>query len=207
MYGFRIVHIENVEYLLSHGMFHRNHAQADPNYVSIGDNNLIRQRNDYPVGINPPNGNLGEYIPFYFGPLSPMLYNIITGYRGITKRSQDEIVYIVCSVNVIANQCEGWCFTDGHAKNSISEFYNDLKYLSNIDWEIVAEKYWNNTEEDFDRMRKKQAEFLVKDYVPVNCISGIVVYDKDNKLFVEKIVSKLDLEIPVLINPDSKYYY
>jgi hypothetical protein len=71
----------------------------------------------------------------------------------------------------------------------------------------VAEKYWNNTEENFDRMRKKQAEFLVKDYVPVNCISCIVVYDKDNKLFVEKIVSKLDLEIPVLINPDSKYYY
>ncbi len=55
--------------------------------------------------------------------------------------------------------------------------------------------------------RKKQAEFLVKDYVYVNCISCIVVYNKDNKLFVEKIVSKLDLEIPVLINPDSKYYY
>jgi len=33
---FRIVHIDNVEYLLKHGMFTRNHSMADPNYINIG---------------------------------------------------------------------------------------------------------------------------------------------------------------------------
>lgn len=61
---FRIVHIDNVEYLLTNGMFTRSHAQADPDYINIGDNGLIEQRNTYPVGINPPNGVLGDLFHF-----------------------------------------------------------------------------------------------------------------------------------------------
>lgn len=204
---FRIVHIDNVEYLLAHGMFTRTHAQADPNYINIGDSTLIAQRNDYPVGINPPNGHLGEYVPFYFGPLSPMLLNIKTGYRGITQRPQADIVYIVCSVNTLVEHCDEWCFTDGHAKNSITEFYNDLDDLSEVDWGMVAERQWSNTEDDFDRMRRKQAEFLVKHHVPVNCISSIVVLNQARKDFVEEIINRLGLEIPVRVNPNNQFYY
>ena len=204
---FRIVHIDNVEYLLMHGMFTRNHAQADPNYINIGDSTLIQQRNDYPVSIDPPNGNLGEYVPFYFGPLSPMLLNIKTGYRGITQRHQREIVYIVCLVNALVEKCHEWCFTDGHAKNSITEFYNDLENLSKVDWNIVGERHWSNTEDDFDRMRRKQAEFLIKNHMPVNCISSIVVLNEAKKTFVEEIITRLGLEIPVQVNPNNKFYY
>lgn len=204
---FRIVHIDNVEYLLSHGMYHRNHSNSDPNYINIGDSTLIAQRNNYPVSINPPNGNLGEYVPFYFGPLSPMLLNIKTGYRGIRQRSQGEIVYIVCRVNTIAQSCEQWCFTDGHAKNSISGFYNDLVRLSEVDWNMVTERHWSNNEDDFDRMRRKQAEFLVKYHVPVSCISSIVVLNEIKKTIIEEIVNKLGLEIPVIVNPNNQFYY
>jgi len=101
------VHIENVEYLLTHGMFTKNHAQADPDYINIGDTGLIAQRNDYPVGIHPPNGVVGDYVPFYFGTLSPMLLNIKTGYRGITQRPQSDIVYVVCGVSTLVDNCEG----------------------------------------------------------------------------------------------------
>lgn len=204
---FRIVHIDNVEYLLTHGMFHRNHPQADPNYINIGDSTLIAQRNDYPVGINPPNGQLGEYVPFYFGPLSPMLLNIKTGHRGITQRPQDEIIYIVCQVNTLVEQCDEWCFTDGHAKNTITEFYNDLDNLSDVDWNMVPERHWKNTEDDFDRMRRKQAEFLVKNHVPFSCISSIVVLNQARKDFVEEIINRIGLEIPVRINPNNQFYY
>lgn len=57
---YRILHIDNIEYLLTNGIFHRNHANSDPNYINIGDSDLIAQRHDYPVGINPPGGVLGE---------------------------------------------------------------------------------------------------------------------------------------------------
>ncbi|HMT54904.1 MAG: DUF4433 domain-containing protein [Saprospiraceae bacterium] len=204
---FRIVHIDNVEYLLKHGMFTRNHSMADPNYINIGDSGLIAQRNTYPVSINPPNGVLGDCVPFYFGPLSPMLFNIKTGYRGITQRPQSEIVYIVCIVNTLIDNCKEWCFTDGHAKNAITGFYNNIDNLSEVDWNMVAERQWSNTEDDFDRMRRKQAEFLVKNHVPVNCISSIVVLNEARKTFVEEITTRLGLEISVQVNPNNQFYY
>jgi len=204
---YRIVHIDNVEYLLKHGIYTKNHPLADPNYINIGDTGLIAQRNVYPVNIDPPNGTLGDYIPFYFGGLSPMLLNIKTGYRGITQRPQSDIVYIVCRVDDIVKHCSEWCFTDGHAKNSLTTFYNDLSKLNEVDWDIVNLKYWNNTELDLDNMRRKQAEFLVKDYVPVNCLAGFIVYEEKNKDRINQIIEKLSLNLPVKINPNHNYYY
>ena len=151
---FRIVHIDNVEYILRNGMFIKDSPNADPDYINIGDTILIEQRNDYPVKLE-GYGTLGEYIPFYFGALSPMLLNIKTGYRGITKRPQSEIVYICCSLRQILDNCAEWCFTDGHAKNMLSGFYNHTDDLEKIDWDIVNERYWHDTENDNDRMRRK----------------------------------------------------
>ncbi len=203
---YRIVHVDNVEYILRNGMFARQHHDADPNYINIGDSTLIAQRNDYAVPIE-PGGNLGHYIPFYFGPLSPMLLNIKTGYRGIIKRPQADIIYICCNVDVIIAKCDEWCFTNGHAKNNISEFYNEIEFLDEIDWDIVRERYWNNNEQDFDRMRRKQAEFLVKNTVPVNCIDRIIVYNDQRRTQLRKMIKDFELDIRVLVNPNNDYYY
>ncbi|MFD1628947.1 DUF4433 domain-containing protein [Pseudopedobacter beijingensis] len=204
---YRILHINNMEYTLKNGLYHKNHEKADPGYINIGDQTLIQQRNDYPVDINPPNGLLGEYIPFYFGPLSPMLYNIYTGYRGVTRRPQQDIVYICCNLKDITDCCNEWCFTDGHAKNAITTFYNNLEHINLIDLDLAKQRYWNNTDDDFDRMRKKQAEFMVKYHIPANCIRNIVVYDKKAAEKIRNLVENLELEIEVHINPSGRFYY
>ena len=203
---FRMVHIDNVEYILQNGMFTKHHSMADPNYINIGDTTLIVQRNDYLVKIK-GYGKLGDYIPFYFGPLSPMLLNIKTGYRGVTKREQSDIVYICCRLDLIIDYCKQWCFTDGHAKDALTSFFNNLDSLDQVDWDIVSERIWKNTEDDFDRMRRKQAEFLVKDSVPVSSIGRIIVYNEERKLFVQDLIEYYGLNIPVRINPMNKYYY
>jgi len=187
-------------------MYNKNHAQADANYITIGDSILIQQRSEYPVGINPPNGLLGDYVPFYFGPLSPMLYNIATGYRAVTKRAQEDIIYICCSVKSIIDNCEQWCFTDGHAKNAITTFYNNLD-LKHVDIQLTGQRYWNNTEDDFDRMRKKQAEFLVKSHVPPNCIKNIVVYNAKSEEKVNNLVKEFKGDINIHVNPNKRFYY
>ena len=64
---FRMVHFDNLEYVLRNGMCTRNHTLADPDYINIGDSDLISQRQEYPAKIVPPGGNLGDYVPFYFG--------------------------------------------------------------------------------------------------------------------------------------------
>lgn len=66
---------------------------------------------------------------------------------------------------------------------------------------------WNNNEEDYDRMRRKQAEFLVKEHVPVKCIGCIIVLNEEKRIFVQNLVDTLLPKIPVRVNPDNKYYY
>ena len=203
---FRIVHIDNVEHLLQHGMFTRNHINADPDYINIGDTNLIAQRNDYPVGLT-GFGNLGDYVPFYFGPLSPMLLNIKTGYRGIQMRPQSEIVYICCKLDQIVRECPIWCFTDGHAKNAFTDFYSNLNDLKYVDFKTTELKYFNNTADDQDRMRKKQAEFLVKNSVSASCVASIVVYNEEKKDIIQNIIDSLGLSISVHVNPKNNFYF
>lgn len=202
---YRIVHISNVQHLLTHGICTINHPNANTNYINIGDTGLITNRQHYSVKVIPPGGSLGEYIPFYFGPLSPMLLKIKDGNGGVTKRPQSEIVYVVCDLDIIIKSCPQWCFTDAHAKFEFSGFYNNLNDLNRIDWDIVKERYWRNTEEDFDRMRRKQAEFLVKYHVPINCIRGIATYDNAAKITIEGVMQNLGLNIPVKVIPN--FYY
>lgn len=204
---YRIIHKDNLGFLLSSGgMYIQSHPNADPNYINIGNSTLISQRNNYSVGVNPPGGNLGDYVPFYFGPLSPMLYNIVTGY-GVSQIPQADIIYICCDLNLITSNCIDWCFTDGHAKNMITNFYNNLNSLPQVDWNVVFLRFWHNIASDFDRMRRKQAEFLVKNHVPVICISRIIVFDAATYTHVIKILTNLGLQIPVDINPNNQYYY
>ena len=205
---FRMVHFDNLEYVLRNGMCTRNHTLADPDYINIGDSDLISKRQEYPAKIVPPGGNLGDYVPFYFGGHSPMLLNIRTGFRGIKQRPQADIVFVVCSIGSVVHHCPGrWCFTDGHAKNSITHFYNSVDALIEVDWQVVRDRIWKNTDDDWDRMRRKQAEFLVKDHVPVTCIQSIVVFDEKRKTQVEEIVQRSGLHIPVETDTNRQLYY
>ncbi|MFN0034933.1 MAG: DUF4433 domain-containing protein [Saprospiraceae bacterium] len=174
--------------------------------MNIGDGPLIEQRAEHLVPA-PSGGTLGDYIPFYFGGLSPMLLNIKTGYRGVEKRLQSEIVYLCVKFDRIKSQKLEWCFTDGHAKDKISTFFKDEKDFDKVDWGVVPLQYWKNTEEDFDRMRRKQAEFLVKDHVPAELIEAIVVYDQDAQNHVQKIVSSFGLSTKVFIDQKNQFYY
>ncbi len=203
----RMVHYDNLEHILRNGMHSRNSETIDPDYINIGDTNLIQQRNTHAVGINPPGGNLGDFVPFYFGGHSPMLYNIKTGYRGIEKRSQADIVFIACRISDIVERCQEWCFTDGHAKNCITTFYNTLDNLRHIDWQTVRMQMWKNCEDDWDRQRKKQAEFLVKHYVPVECIYVIVVRNAQRQTQVEAMLKRLGLNIKTHADTQNKFYY
>jgi len=75
---FRITHIDNMPWMLINGLHCRNSPDRDPNFVEIGNRDLIGKRASRVVPIH-PGGTLSDYIPFYFTPCSPMLLNIKTG--------------------------------------------------------------------------------------------------------------------------------
>ena len=76
---FRITHRKNLRWLLDNGLHSSTSEHLDPDFISVGNPELIRRRNRRVVPIS-PSGTLADYIPFYFTPYSPMLLNIRTGH-------------------------------------------------------------------------------------------------------------------------------
>jgi hypothetical protein len=74
-------------------------------------------------------------VPFYFTPYSPMLYNIKTGWNGITKRSMSEIAILVSSLTTFAEAGIAFVFTDRHALLRTAVFFNSLADLRKLDWQ------------------------------------------------------------------------
>src|SRR5258708_1863941 len=95
---FRITHVDNVPWILRHGLHCKTSKSTDPDFISIGMPELIQKRTTHIVPIA-PGGSLGDYVPFYFTPWSVMMYNIKTGYNGVTKRANSEIAIIVTSLH------------------------------------------------------------------------------------------------------------
>ena len=137
---YRMVHWQNVEYILQNGLCCREHANADPNYINIGHRQLISDRHNHPIAL-PNAGNLGDYVPFYFAGHSPMLYLIKNGYQGVAKRPQEDIVYLVCNFETIENSGLEYVFTDRNAKISITNFYTDKQDFEKLHWEIINSKH------------------------------------------------------------------
>ncbi|HEX8329784.1 MAG TPA: DUF4433 domain-containing protein [Hymenobacter sp.] len=202
---FRILHVDNVAYALRHGLFTRNHPHQDPNYIFIGDGALTSIRHDAPIPL-PNAGALGDYVPFYFWPLSPMLLNIKTGWRGITQRPQRDIVYLCCRLVDVQAHPRPVVFTDGHATARTSRFFQDPADIDQLDWPTIRLRYWTD-EEDNDRQRRKQAECLVKEYVAPECISRIIVFDEAQRTFVSGLLKAAGHSAALEVNPDNFYFH
>ena len=79
IYLYRIIHINNLEYILKLGKLTcLNHQKADNDFIRIGDSTLIKSRNNKTIPVC-PKGSFSDYVSFYFGARSPMLYNIQKG--------------------------------------------------------------------------------------------------------------------------------
>lgn len=202
---FRITHINNLDHILEHGIYSSNSIYSNPDYINIGDISLIETRRTI-NGPNPPGGTLEDYIPFYLGPRSPMLYRIATGYDGVKKVSQDDIIYIISSFESIKKHKLPFFFTNGNARSQTTAYYTLERDFTKLDWSAIYAEHWSNDENDYNRKQKKQSEFLIKDFMPVSCIKFIGVR---KKIVEEKIVSLLQKhkqEIEIKILPKSLYY-
>lgn len=112
---FRITHIRNVPWILEHGLHCESSRVRDPDFVSIGSEDVIPKRAVREVPT-PPGGALPDYVPFYFTPRTPMLYNIKTGSgQGVVRRPMSEIVVLVSSLHRLRDQAVAFVFTDRHA--------------------------------------------------------------------------------------------
>jgi hypothetical protein len=197
---FRIAHRDNVPWILDHGLHCRNSTHWDPNYVNIGNVELIDRRAHRAVEIE-PFGTLSDYVPFYFTPYSPMLYNIKTGYGGIPRRDNEEIVIFVSSLHRLRELDRPFAFTNRHAYLRTAEYYNDLALLDQIDWPLLRSRNFRRDPDDPDKFARYEAEALVHQQLPLDGLLGLVCYNMPTKTLIDGQVAERNLSLEVKALP------
>ncbi|HKW56017.1 MAG TPA: DUF4433 domain-containing protein [Candidatus Acidoferrum sp.] len=197
---FRITHVHNVAWILENGLHCLNGRKSDPNYIQIGNSDLIARRTMRKVPIA-PGGTLSDYIPFYFTPFSPMLLNIKTGYNGITKRSMDEIAILVASLRELQKQNISFVFADRHAYLQTAQFYGDLDNLDQIDWSGLQSGDFRKDPDNPAKVERYQAEALIYGRLPISALSGIIYHSTQEQRKSERLCATLKLGLKVLYKP------
>ena len=201
-YVFRITHIKNLRWILSHGLHCKNAGVQDPNFEAIGHPEIITRRDDATVPV-PPGGTLSDYVPFYFTPFSPMALNVKTGH-GIRSVPSRDIAILVASLRRLAEAGVEFVYTDRHALLNAATFFNSLLDLNHIDWEGLQSRDFSNDPADPERSERYQAEALVYQYLPLDCLEGILCHGRRQKEVIEAWAAAAGATVKV--RADREYY-
>lgn len=206
---YRIIHIRNLEILLRReGLHAPNNIPNDGlEYYPIHDEEIQAIRHTREVGIS-PGGVLHDYIPFYFGPRPPMLLKLNSNRVVNYTEGQKPIIYLISSIQDVIAAGLSFVFSDGHGIAIFTEYYNNLEDLKEVDWDMVYAKYWaDKPDEDEDRQRRKQAEFLIHQFCPWTIIRGIAVVDRNIKDQVDNILNRYPSPMRREIYIKPEWYY
>jgi len=198
---FRITHIANVPWILTHGLHCANSRMKDADYRIIGNRDLITKRADRVVPIH-PKGTLSDYIPFYFAPCSPMLLNIKTGYGGIQETPMSDIVFLVSSLHKLNQHDRSFVFTDRHAYLSTARFFNNIDDLNSIDWTLLNSRDFKRDPNDPGKVERYQAEALVYEHLPVSMLTHIVSYNQEQRDHVNALIYNASVNVTIVMKPN-----
>lgn len=195
---FRVTHIDNVAWILEHGLHCGASDRQDPDFVAIGNPDLIRKRMQRRVPVG-PGETLDCYVPFYFTPCSMMLYNLRTGWNGMTRRIPSELVFLVASLRSLQAHGVRFVFTDRHAFMFLAKFWTSIGDVEHLAWTHWRRRDFSRDPEDPEKTERYQAEALVHRHLPVDHIDAIVCGDRDAAARVGKMVRDRDRETEVVV--------
>lgn len=133
-----------------------------------------------------------------------MLYVIQKGFNGVASTKPTSIIYCVTSVRKILDSNLNFIFTDGHANNNLTSEYSKSQVYNIkdiLDHEAINCKDWKD-ENDLDKKRRKEAEFLLEADLPLNNILGYICYDKEAK---DRLISYGTDVNKIVVRP--QYYF
>lgn len=202
---YHITHLNNLPSIITRGGLIAKSRQQQLRYTDIA-HERIQDRRARTLVPCANRGTLHDYVPFYFAPRSPMLYTIHRGNVEGYQQGQTLVIYLVAEAEMIAAANLSFTFTDGHAIMAYSEFYEDLQDLEQgIDWKLMNSRYWFDTEDDPDRKRRRQAEFLIYGSCPWTQIREIGVINLSIRTQVQQRLQNCRHQPPVRVYPN--WYY
>jgi hypothetical protein len=204
---FHFTHMKNLPDILTQGRLVADSVMQARGGVPMecGDRSVKAERRTRSITVA-PYGCPADYVPFYFAPRSPMLYVISRGGVATYQDGQPPLVYLVTTVADVVATGRPYAFSDGNCAAAITRHYRELADMDTaVDWEVIAATYWANTKDDGDRMRRRAAEFLVHDHLPVTAIRHVGTYDHGAAEEVARLLGGHGLEPTVSVR--RQWYY
>ena len=205
---FRFIHVENLDTLMRRDALHApNHVLSDGlPYRFCHDPEVQGARAAVTITVG-PGGTIHDYVPFYFGYLSPMMFKLKTGRVAGYDEGQEPLIYLVSTAQAVADAGVGFAFSDGHGLAFITGWFDRLERLEAVDWGMVYQQYWSDNLNDMDRQRRKQAEFLVYQSCPWSLIQEIVVINTAMRERVEAIQAAFHVSKRKMVKVERRWYY
>jgi hypothetical protein len=201
---YHITHLSNLQSIVQLGELRPNstmNTQVRPELVDIGMAAIKIRRASLPVTCF-PGDRVGQYVPFYFCPRSPMLFvircqnNSDLSYNG----GQEPIVHLEADLNQVVEWARlnhrRWAFSLSNAGAVYSEFRSTHEALDELKWDAIQARDFRSVKEH------KQAEFLVKTDFPWFLIERVGVLSKEAVGKVREIVGNSSIVPGIQVMPD-----
>jgi len=179
--------------------------------TEVGDTSIkeARRRRTVPVA---PGGRVGDYVPFYFAPRSPMMFRIACDCRdsipGRYQGGDRPLIYLAARVGAVVDSGLPWVAADGNARAMITHFSSDLTEVEHmIDWELMRQAMWNSTPEDPDRERRRAAELLLRDRASLSLFHEVAAYSEQYAVRARVALGDHPLAQRVVVRPHWYYGY
>jgi hypothetical protein len=130
-----------------------------------------------------------------------MMYNVKTGYGGITQRGNQEIVMFVSSIHRLRGLALRFIYTNQHAYPVDTEFFDGSGDLGQIDWSVLQRRDFKTDDADPGKQQRYQAEALVYQHVPLEALLGIVCYNVSVQRDLELLIEEHDVKTTVRTIP------
>lgn len=196
---YHITDVGNLPGILNDGGLHSDAvmAQRSPTVIGYGH---IKQRRLTQITVPCCNNRfVGEFVPFYFCPRSPMLYTINKGSTGRPPGCQATIVYLVSNVDTAIGLGRAWAISDGNAGAFHTSFDSSLSALNGLDWPAIRASNWRG------KTHEKSAEFLIEDFFPWTSIQQIGCYSSAVAQQVKTLIQNHSHQPSVDVQPT--WYY
>lgn len=200
---YHITHVAHLPSIVQHGLL-CDAGAADQGLLmnEVGNREIKSQRRIREVRSE-PGGCVADYVPFYFAPRSPMLYAIKAGNVAQYQDGQEPLVYLVSEVERLIALGLRMVYTDRNAALEIARHTDDVDDLDgHVDWLLMEERIWTNTDELPDRRERRMAECLVHDRVPWEAFLGVATKTPAAAERVSQVLRSLDIDSHVAPRPD-----
>lgn len=170
--------------------------------IEVGHPDIKRLRRERPVPIA-PHGMVGDYVPFYFAPRSPMMFVIhsdnVPGYSA----GSDRLVYLMTSIERLLALERAVLVTDRNAAKSYATFHHGTETIDDvIDWDLMIQRQWSDTKDQPDRKERRMAEVLVRDVVPWSAFSEVAAKSEGIAQEARRAISSAGAMTPVTVRPN-----